>query len=60
MNNHYTGESYWHSYAYKTKAAAEIALEIAYNTGDVLPGENPRVEPYRNKDGVARYGVRVN
>lgn len=53
-------ESYWFSYGHKTRAAAEIALEIAYNTGDVLPGERPRVEAYKNKDGVTRYGVRIN
>ena len=60
MNNHYTGESYWYAYGYKTRDAAEIALEIAYNTGDVMPGERPRVEPYKTKDGATRYGVRVN
>lgn len=53
-------ESYWYSYGHKTRAAAEIALEIAYNTGDVMPGERPRVEPYKTKDGVTRYGVRIN
>ena len=53
-------ESYWYSYGHKTRAAAEIALEIAWNSGDVLPGENPRVEAYRNKEGAKRYGVRVN
>lgn len=60
MTCYYTGDSYWYAYGYKTKAAAEIALEIAYSTGDVLPGENPRVEAYRNKDGATRYGIRVN
>ena len=53
-------ESYWYSYGHKTRAAAEIALEIAYNAGDVLPGERPRVEQYKTKDGVTRYGVRIN
>ena len=53
-------ESYWYSYGHKTRAAAEIALEIAWNSGDVLPGENPRVEAYRTKDGAKRYGVRVS
>ena len=60
MESTYTGDAYWYSYGHKTRAAAEIALEIAYNTGDVLPGENPRVEAYRNKDGATRYGVKVN
>lgn len=60
MESTYTGDAYWYAYGYKTKAAAEIALEIAFSTGDVMPGENHRVEPYRNKDGVTRYGVRVN
>jgi hypothetical protein len=53
-------ESYWYSYGHKTRAAAEIALEIAYNRGDVLPGENPRVESYKSRDGVTAYGIRVN
>lgn len=60
MTCYYTGDSYWYSYGHKTRAAAEIALEIAYSTGDVLLGENPRVEAYRNKDGATRYGVKVN
>jgi len=42
------------------RSAAEIALEIAWNTGDVLPGERPRVEPYKTRDGTTRYGIRVN
>jgi len=53
-------ESYWFAYGYKTRAAAEIALEIAWNAGDVLPGENPRIEAYQNKEGQKRYGIRVN
>lgn len=53
-------ESYWYTYGYKTRAAAEIALEIAYSRGDVMPGENPRIEAYRNTDGATRYGIRVN
>ena len=53
-------ESYWYSYGHKTRAAAEIALEIAYNTGDVMPGERPRVEQYRTRDGAKAYGIRVN
>ena len=53
-------ESYWYSYGHKTQAAAEMALEIAYNRGDVMPGENPRIEAYRNKEGEKRYGIRVN
>lgn len=57
---YYTGESYWHSYAYKTKAAAEIALDIAFNSGDVMPGEAPRIEAYRTPEGKLRYGIRVN
>lgn len=53
-------ESYWHSYNYKTRAAAETALEIAYSTGDLLPGERPRVEQYKSRGGVTAYGIRVN
>ena len=60
MDSTYTGDAYWYSYGHKTRAAAEIALEIAYSTGDVLPGERPRVEAYKTRDGVTRYGVRVN
>lgn len=56
----YTGDSYWYSYGHKTRAAAEIALEIAYSTGDVMPGENPRVEQYRTTTGAKAYGIRVN
>jgi hypothetical protein len=53
-------ESYWYAYGYKTRASAELVLETAYAAGDVMPGERPRVEAYRNKDGATRYGVRVN
>lgn len=59
MSN-YTGDSYWFAYGYKTRASAELVLETAWSAGDVLPGENPRVEAYRNKEGEKRYGVRVN
>ena len=57
---HYIGDSYWYAYGYTSRAAAEIALEIAYSAGDVMPGENPRVQSYRNKNGEQRYGIRVN
>ena len=60
MTCYYNHDSYWYSYGHKTRAAAEIALEIAYNIGDVLPGVRPRVEVYKTRDGVTRYGVRVN
>ena len=60
MTCYYTGEAYWYAYGYKTRAAAEIALEIAYSTGDVMPGEKPRVEAYTTKDGAKAYGIRLN
>ena len=60
MTSTYTGDSYWYAFGYKTRDAAEIALEIAYNTGDVLPGERPRVEKYFTRDGAKAYGIRVN
>lgn len=60
MESTYTGDSYWYSYGHKTRAAAEIALEIAYSSGDAMPGESPRVEAYRNKAGATRYGIRLN
>ena len=60
MTCYYNYDSYWYSYGHKTRAAAEIALEIAYSTGDVLPGERPRVEPYKSRDGATRYGIRLN
>lgn len=60
MENYYMGKSYWFAYGYKTRAAAELVLETAYSAGDVMPGENPRIEKYRNKNGATRYGVRVN
>lgn len=60
MTCYYNHDSYWYAYGYTSRAAAEIALEIAYNRGDVMPGENPRIETYKNKDGATRYGIRVN
>ena len=60
MACYYNGDSYWYAYGYSSRAKAEIALEIAYSRGDVMPGENPRVETYKNKDGATRYGIRVN
>ncbi len=56
----YTGDSYWYAYGYTSRVKAEIALEIAYSRGDVMPGENPRIETYQNKEGQKRYGIRVN
>ena len=53
-------ESYWYAYGYTSRAKAEIAHEIAYSTGDVLPGERPRVEQYRTRDGAKAYGIRLN
>jgi len=53
-------ESYWYAYGYTSRVKAEIALEIAYNRGDVLPGENPRIEQYRTRDGAKAYGIRLN
>lgn len=60
MTCHYTGDSYWYAYGYTSRAKAEIALEIAYSTGDVLSGERPRVEQYRTRDGAKAYGIRLN
>ena len=60
MDSTYTGDAYWYAYGYKTRAAAEIALEIAYSTGDVLPGERPRVEQYTTRNGAKAYGIRLN
>lgn len=60
MSNTYTGDSYWFAYGYTSRAKAEIALEIAYNSGDVMPGENPRVEKYTTRNGAKAYGIRVN
>ena len=60
MTCYYTGDSYWYAYGYTSRAKAEIALEIAYSTGDVLPGERPRVEQYRTRDGAKAYGIRLN
>lgn len=57
---YYTGDSYWFAYGYKTRASAELVLETAYAAGDVMPGENPRIETYQNKKGQKRYGIRVN
>lgn len=52
--------SYWYAYGYTSRVKAEIALEIAYNRGDVLPGENPRIEHCRTTTGAKAYGIRVN
>lgn len=60
MTCYYTGDAYWYAFGYTSRAKAEIALEIAYSTGDVLPGERPRIEPYRTRDGAKAYGIRVN
>jgi len=60
MTCHYNGESYWYSYGHKTQTAAEIALEIAFSIGDIMPGECPRIESYKNKNGKTVYGIRVN
>ena len=60
MTCYYNYESYWYAYGYTSRVKAEIALEIAYSSGDVLPGERPRVEQYRTRDGAKAYGIRLN
>ena len=60
MTCYYNGDSYWYAYGYASRAKAEIALEIAYSRGDVMSGENPRVEKYYTRDGAKAYGIRVN
>lgn len=37
---------YTYAYGYKSQPAAEDALEQAYATGDILPGEKPRIYRY--------------
>jgi hypothetical protein len=48
---------YWYAWGYKSRDAALEALDTLYCDGDVSPGELPRIETYRNRDGATRYGI---
>ena len=48
---------YWYAWGYKSREAALDALDSLYCDGEVSPGELPRIEPYRNPQGVTRYGI---
>lgn len=39
---------------YKTREAAELALEDMYATGEVCEGERPRIEPPRRSGGKSK------
>lgn len=62
MSNTYI-EAYWHSYGFKTRFDAAVALDEAFASGDILPGEGPSIESYlaRHKNGVdvaERWGIK--
>jgi hypothetical protein len=48
---------YWYAYGYKSREAALEALDRMFADDEVSPGELPRIETYKNRDGVTRYGV---
>lgn len=55
-------DTYWHSYGFKTRLDAAVALDEAFASGDILPGENPSIESYlaRHKNGfdvATRWGI---
>jgi len=37
---------YTYAFGYRSQIAAELALEDAFATGDILPGEKPRIYRY--------------
>lgn len=51
---------YTYSQGYRSRDAAELALDDAHATGDVLPGERPEIEAYSvTRDGrrLTRYRI---
>ena len=55
-----TGLFYWYSYGHKSQLHAALALEHAFATGDLLPGERPEIRAYQaQQSGKRRYGIAV-
>lgn len=49
-----------YAYGYRTREAAELAI-IDEISGDFVSwSENPRVAPYRTKDGRKRYRILID
>lgn len=46
-----------YSYGYRTRDAAEAALDDCFANGDVSHGDAPAVEAYKNRDGATRYRI---
>ena len=51
---------YWYYYGGKTYEQALERLEEFFALGDISPGEKPRIESYRTRAGVCRYGIILN
>jgi hypothetical protein len=46
-----------YSYGYRTRDAAEAALEDCFSSGEVSHGDSPRVEVYATQDGKTRFRI---
>lgn len=46
-----------YSYGYRTRDAAEAALEDCFSSGEVSHGDSPSVEAYATQDGKTRYRI---
>lgn len=49
-----------YAYGYRTRVAAEAALEDSFAHGDVSHADAPAVESYANRDGATRYRITLN
>lgn len=43
---------YTYAFGFKSHDAAQLALEDAYETGDILPGEKPKIYRYSCPGGL--------
>ncbi|MBT9385486.1 hypothetical protein KM176_16550 [Pseudooceanicola sp. CBS1P-1] len=48
---------YDYATGYRSREAAQESLEDGFASGDVMEGERPRIEPYRNARGLRRYKI---
>lgn len=48
---------YCYAFGYRSRTAAELALDNAFASGDVTPGECPAVNSYRLPGGELRWQI---
>ena len=54
-----TKDRHWYAYGYRSRDAAEDALEDCFAAGEVSACEAPEVRSYRARSGERRWGISV-